>query len=278
MFLPRVIVTRPQPEAAHWVRDLRARGFAAEAIPLICIQPVTNADARAALQQARERLDQYRVAMFVSGNAVRYFFQQPFSTGLPGIPLLDAGRSMRTVRAWVTGPGTARALLEIGCPLEQIDVPDVTAGQQADSEALWARVQTQIWPGVPVLMVRGGDAAGCPIGRAWLADQLTAAGAQIETVVAYWRRPPFLFGGRRKRIHRAATQDGSVWLISSSEAVTNLLTIMHTAMPDLDLQNAYAITTHPRIAYAARVAGFGMVAESAGPTLDAVIRSIESFA
>jgi uroporphyrinogen-III synthase len=169
-------------------------------------------------------------------------------------------------------------LAEIGCPLEQIDAPNVAAGEQADSEVLWARVQTQISPGVRVLIVRGGDAAGHPTGRAWLSDQLTAAGAQVETVVAYWRRPPFWVGGGRDKVCRAAAQDGSVWLISSSEAAANLLAIMRTAMPDLDLQNARAIATHPRIARAARAAGFGAVIESAGPTLDAVIRSIESFA
>lgn len=257
---PRVIVTRPAQEAERWVRDLRARGLAAEALPLIAILPVTDAGARAALQQARARLGSYPVAMFVSGNAVRYFFDAD-----PG-SVLD---SIET-RAWTTGPGTVRALEQAGWPPARIDTPDVAAGEQADSEALWARVQGQIRPDTPVLIVRGGDAQGRPAGRTWLAGQLAAAGAQIETVVAYRRAPP-LWDAEQQALARAALQDGSAWLVSSSEAAANLSRLMS----GLPLQNARAIATHPRIADAARAAGFGAVAES-HPMLDAVVRSIES--
>jgi uroporphyrinogen-III synthase len=65
-------------------------------------------------------------------------------------------------------------------------------------------------------------------------------------------------------------QDGSVWLLSSSEAAANL----NALMPGLPLQNACAVATHPRIAHAARVAGFKVVTESR-PMLDAVARSIK---
>jgi len=262
---PRIIVTRPAQEAGRWVRDLRARGWVAEALPLMAILPVTDARALAALQQARARLDSYQAAMFVSGNAVRHFFDAPLPHALAAIE----------TRAWATGPGTVRALVQAGWPPVRIDAPDTDAGGQADSEALWTRVQTQIRPGVRVLIVRGGDAAGCPAGRAWLSDQLVGAGAQIETAVTYRRAPP-VWDASQQALARAALQDNSVWLISNSEAAANLSALARALMPDLTLQNAGAIATHPRIARAARDAGFGVVVESR-PTLDAVVRSIESF-
>ncbi|MDR2990575.1 MAG: uroporphyrinogen-III synthase [Burkholderiaceae bacterium] len=265
---PRVIVTRPAQEAERWVRDLRVRGWVAEALPLIAILPVADAAARAAIQQARARLGGYRAAMFVSGHAVRYFFDADADAG-------EALAGMET-GAWATGPGTARALAQAGWPPMRIDVPDTDAGEQADSEALWARVQAQIQPGARVLIVRGGDASGRPAGRAWLTDQLAAAGAQVDTVAAYRRAPP-VWDAAQQALARAALQDGSVWLLNSSEAAANLSALGRDLVSGLIPQNARAVATHPRIARAARAAGFGAVIESR-PTLDAVIRSIESFA
>lgn len=264
MMPPRVIVTRPAHEAERWVRDLRARAWAAQALPLIAILPVSD---ETALQQARARLGDYQAVMFVSGNAVRYFL-----AGLPSA----AWRDVQT-RAWATGPGTVRALTDLGWPRARVDAPDAAAGGQADSEALWTCVAAQIKPGARVLLVRGADATGCPVGRSWLTDHLTAAGAQIQTVAAYRRVPP-VWDAEQQQCARAAVRDGSVWIISSSEAAAHLREIACAAQPALDLHSARAVATHPRIARAARAAGFGAVAEADGPTLEAVIRSIESFA
>jgi uroporphyrinogen-III synthase len=63
-----------------------------------------------------------------------------------------------------------------------------------------------------------------------------------------------------------------VWLFSSSEAVANLQSLL----PDQSWQQARAVATHPRIAQAARTAGFGVVCESR-PILGAVVASIESL-
>jgi uroporphyrinogen-III synthase len=64
-----------------------------------------------------------------------------------------------------------------------------------------------------------------------------------------------------------------VWLFSSSEAVANLRALL----PDQSWQQARAVATHPRIAQAARDAGFAVVCESR-PALADVVASIESFA
>lgn len=256
----RVIVTRPAREAARWVAELTARGMTAEALPLIDIVPQPMAGELAA---AREHLGSYEVAMFVSGNAVDGFLP----AGAPRQPSPDAVAT----RAWSPGPGTTAALLRAGWPAPRIDAPAPDAAQ-FDSESLWAQVQAQVRPGLRVLIVRGGDAEGRVAGRDWLAQQLGQRGARVDQVVAYRRAPPRLDAGQRA-LASAAAGDGSLWLLSSSEAIANL----RACLPARDWSAAVALVTHPRIAQAARTAGFGAVHET-HPTLESVVASIESTA
>ena len=251
---PRVLVTRPAREAARWARELGERGIDARALPLIAITPQPWGGA---LAKARQGLGGYQAAMFVSANAAQGFLEQPAEPALPAI----------STRAWSTGPGTTRALRQAGWPAGRIDAPPPDAAQ-FDSDALWALVRGQIRPGARVLIVRGGDAAGQPAGRQWLADQLRAVGAAVEQTVAYRRAAPALNAAERA-LAESAARDGSVWLFSSSEAIANLL----AALPGQDWSAAAALATHPRIAQAAQAAGFGRV-RAAPPALDAVAAAL----
>lgn len=271
--MPRVIVTRPAREAAHWVEQLRARGIEAAALPLIAIGPDTDPAAQQVLGQARQQLHQYRALMFVSGNAVLHFFKSNW-------PLALDGKSLAAIktRAWAPGPGTVRALEQAGVPYDHIDGPAPDA-PQFDSEALWQQVSAQIQPGDRVLIVRGRSATPQGAhestqgsGRDWLARQIEAAGGSVEFVVAYQRGAPQLTDSEVALAQQAAG-DGSVWLLSSSEAVAHLA----QALPSVDFSAAQALATHPRIAQAARAAGFGTVQECR-PALADVVASIESAA
>lgn len=260
--MPRVIVTRPAREAQAWVRQLAARGLAALALPLIEIAPEPMAGT---VLRAREHLGDFDAAMFVSGNAVTSFLESNGPPALDGLAL----NAIQT-RAWSPGPGTSAALRRAGWPEARIDEPAADAAQ-FDSEALWQRVAAQVSPGLCVLIVRGGDAQGAPAGRAWLAERLVAAGAQVEQVVAYRRRAPRWDVGQCEQASAAST-DASVWLFSSSEAIANLRRVL----PAQNWGRARALATHPRIAQAAREAGFGAVHETR-PALADVVASIESL-
>ena len=109
-------------------------------------------------------------------------------------------------------------------------------------------------------------------GRDWLATQLAQGGVQVDHVVAYQRCSPVFDPAQRSLVQTAAV-DGSVWLLSSSEAVANLSVLM----PGQSWNAARAVATHPRIAQRARELGFGVVCESR-PILSSVVASIESFA
>ena len=250
----RLIVTRPEPEATHWVRALQAQGQAALAWPLIEIAPVRIAEPLLPAPGTHAAL------MFVSGAAVRAFFaQQPVDALVP-----------TARRCWCTGPGTAAALRDAGVPVTAIDSPPELGGS-FDSEGLWAVVQSQVRPGTRVCIVRGGDAQGRPAGRDWLARTLAGAGAQVDTVVAYRRLPPRVDAGWNADVRQAvAARD--VWLFSSSEAVANLREAW-PGEPAPDWAPCRALATHARIAEAARGLGFGRV-QIVAPLLPAVLAAL----
>jgi hypothetical protein len=81
MNAPRVIVTRPSPEAEHWAQALAAQGVRAQALPLIEIGPPPDP---AALRAAVLALAQWQAVMFVSGNAVAGFMECFRALGFDG--------------------------------------------------------------------------------------------------------------------------------------------------------------------------------------------------
>ncbi|GAA4328723.1 hypothetical protein GCM10023165_01210 [Variovorax defluvii] len=254
---PRVIVTRPVREAARWMALLRDAGLDAQALPLIEIAPAAD---RAALDAARRSAGRYAALMFVSAAAATHFFDAAGAMAADAQP-----------RCWATGPGTVRALQEAGVAASRIDAPGAEAAQ-FDSEALWARVRTQVQAGARVLVVRGGDASGQPAGRDWLAREIAAAGGVCDTVVAYRRLAAPMDAAGRALAEQGARGE-ALWLFTSSEAISHLC----DALPGQSWTAARALATHPRIAEAARDAGFGLVRVSS-PEAGALVASIESFA
>jgi uroporphyrinogen-III synthase len=261
----RVIVTRPAREAQRWVQDLSAQGLQAQALPLIEVGPVSDPSG---MQQVWQHVDDYVGVMFVSGNAVDHFF----ASKPPLAPVFIAQAAIKT-RAWATGPGTTRALLRAGVAPEWLDAPASDVGQ-FDSEALWQVVATQVKPGDRVLIVRGGDAVGSSgqgSGREWFANRVAQAGAQADFVVSYQRQAP-IFSAAEQQLALQAASDGSVWLFSSTEAVGNLC----AALPGQGWAGARALATHPRIALAAKEAGFCSVTESR-PTQSDVLAALQKM-
>jgi uroporphyrinogen-III synthase len=247
---PRVIVTRPATQAAPWVDALRAAGLEAVALPLIDIGPVADP---APVHEAWAQLASTALVFFVSGNAVQAFFaQRPRGASWPA-----------TTRAAAPGPATADALRAAGVPAALVVAPAADA-PSFDSEQLWSLLQHEPWAGREVLVVRGED------GRDWLAAQWRSAGARVRYVAAYARRTPRPDAHERRLIDQALADPARhLWLFSSSEAVANLLALAPGAAT-----TAHALATHPRIADAARRAGFAAVAECAA-RIDAAVAAVQ---
>jgi uroporphyrinogen-III synthase len=277
----QVVITRPQADSLSWADGLRVAGLEPLLLPLIDIEPVANPEA---ICLAWASLPAYAAVMFVSGNAVSGFF----ASKRPENVVQQAWPAIKT-RAWATGPGTHRALVQAGVDAGLIDSPPEDA-EQFDSQALWSRVCNQVKSGDKVLLVRGATSPDGGLGqsgeggllaagemgesggaRNWLSSQLEAVGVTVDFLVSYLRIAP-VFNPQQQDLARAAAADGSVWLFSSSEAVGNLA----SALPGQAWGEARAVATHPRIAAAVRAQGWGVVCESR-PTLPSVVASIESM-
>jgi uroporphyrinogen-III synthase len=275
-------VTRPARDAQHWVQQLQQGGVAAEALPLIEIAPASGDASVLALAEAWQTLERYSACLFVSGNAVDYFFRKKDCLAHAGYTQDAIGSIATTVppglRFMAPGPGTVAALIDAGVPAGQIDAP-VADALQFDSEALWDVVGQRDWQGRRVLVVRGqsSDAKNDEpsSGRDWIAGQWAAAGAQVDFLGVYQRRAPRLTDAQVQRA-RMASSDGSIWLFSSSEAVINLARLPELA--GVDWRHARAVATHPRIVDAVRAAGWGVVVASRPALKDIrdTIASVES--
>lgn len=252
----KVIVTRPLGQAAPWVTRLQALGVEAQALPLLQIEPLADL---APLRAAWARLPGCAMVMFVSANAVGYFFAAApnASTGTPAS--WPSG-----VWAASPGPGTTAALKQAGVPPSWLVEPDPQAGR-FDSEALWAEVEFRPWAGRRVLVVRGEE------GRDWLADALRARGAQVDFVAAYRRRAPaFDAAGQQLLADSLALPERYVWHFSSSEGIACLKGLQGPqslgdrsgkVQPASDWAHSQALASHPRIVQSARDIGFGRVHE-----------------
>ena len=292
----RVIVTRPAHDSAVWVDQLHAHGIKATPLPLIEIAAALGAADVLALQSARQNFASYAACMFVSGNAVEHFFSRFNDHLLPVNQVIRARAAPENIATKFSppslpphmqflapGPGTAQALQTAGVPADQIDSPPPDAGQ-FDSAALWAVIGSRDWRGARVLLVRGhtDDGPSAPdlpresaAPRDWLLQKWQAAGCHVDVVNVYERRAPEL-NAEQLQLAKAASGDGSVWLFSSSEAVSNL--VGNAALANTDWTRARAIATHPRIVQTVQAAGWGKIASSRPALLDILQawRSIES--
>jgi len=260
--MPTLVVTRPQPDAALWVQHLHEQGIDAQALPLMVIGPSHSPAAVSALQTALRQLHQYRALMFVSGNAVRYFFEQLRSQGLSLPPCLHY---------WSPGPGTSKALLSEGISPLALIQPAQDA-LQFDSESLWEQAQHHVQADDAVLIVRGGDGSQATgQGRPWLTEQLQQRGVRVDFAPVYERQAPAATSQLLQQIALLREQQAA-WLFSSSECLQHLVHYNTTC----SWQAHTALVTHPRIAEQARLAGFGQVVETL-PTVQGITASIKSL-
>lgn len=292
----RIWVTRPRLQAESWLRALQRPGWDPVALPLLQLGPVSDAAPLLRVWQrcvnqpdpsadvATQSSDAPYALMFVSANAVQFFFQSVWTPSAQVTLPINAVWPW----AWATGEGTRHALLEVGWPASRICAPEPQSPQH-DSEALWMQVAAHLRAdaaaqpaaqALQVVLIRGGDEAGRIQGRGWLAERLHDEGVQVTECMAYVRQMRTLTLQERQAV-RAASQPcsnsdvkpHSVWLFSSSQS----LDALQGNFPDASWVGQPAVVTHARIGQRARALGFAPVLVSA-PGLDAVCASIESLA
>lgn len=238
-----ILVTRPEQQAQHLCHLLLDQGATILEFPLIQITPLENPQ-----QPAQSRYD---IIIFVSNNAVKL-----------GLPLLTSFLDQAKIAT--VGKGTARLL-------EQHNLAaDIMPAEQFDSEGLLAHPQLSNVKGLSVLIVRGEG------GRPLLGDELVKRGARVDYLAAYQRRLPS--PGADNVLQRALGEHKlDIILISSSEALDNLVALTDEAQRDT-LFNTQLAVTHQRQADKAVRLGFtkpAIISDEPGDEalLEALIRN-----
>lgn len=269
--LQPVVLTRALADAVAWTKALSARHYDVLHLPLMVVQA---AQPSTALLQTCSDIHNHTALMFVSANAVRFFFECASAEALRCIT--DPGSVAPGPRCWAPGPGTAAELLRFGVAPGRVDQPQANAAQ-FDSEALWQVVGQQVAAGSRVLIVRGHTASSADVngeGRQWLAQQCQANGAAVEFAVVYQRMAPDFNAGTGDVLDRCAQMPHAVWLASSSEGLRHLQTLMIAwGGPSAALHAQRLVVTHPRIAQQAQALGWQRV-HTTKPALPHVLQTL----
>ncbi|WP_050476657.1 uroporphyrinogen-III synthase [Herbaspirillum rhizosphaerae] len=234
-----VVITRPLAQAQAFAGQVAALGRAAVIFPLLEIAPVADPGE---LQAVLSMLDRYALVVFVSPNAV------------------DA--AFRFIQAWpdgvaigIVGEGSRLALQRHGVGDDNATIYAPRNSERMDSEELFKALALDSLRGKRVLIVRG------QAGRDFLTDMLRAEQVSVEHATAYERLTPQMDEAKIAQL-RALIEADSEWIVTSSEALRNLLQITTDVLGAecvVKLQRNKMIVSHQRIAETARSLAFSHV-------------------
>jgi len=162
LFGKKIVITRPEDQAAGFVRTLSELGAECLLFPTITILPPANWKE---LDKAIKSLAQYDWILFTSVNGVKYFFKR-----------LDFQkkdtRYLKGIKIGAIGPGTAAALMDMGINPDLI--PD-----QYWAEGVVEGLKKSLLDGKRILLPRP------VIARDYIPKKLTELGATVDVAEAY---------------------------------------------------------------------------------------------
>lgn len=241
-----IIVTRAGAPGADLARALGEAGEETLWLPAFALGPAPD---EARVIAVLERLATFDLVVFVSPTAVE-----------AAARLLPQAWPARTAIG-VVGEGTRRAVVEnvVGAAAATLFAPDRAEldGEGSGSEPLWQQLQ-------PAIATPGGFRRALILraeqGREWLADQMSAAGVEVETLAVYSRRAAELTAEAAARVRSLkAANRRAVLLVASSEAVDVVVNQLDAVAGPAWTRSARALAPHERIAVRLRSAGFADV-------------------
>ncbi|MBS1170910.1 MAG: uroporphyrinogen synthase [Burkholderiaceae bacterium] len=251
----RIIITRPQAQAELLARKVSALGLDAVVFPLMVISELPD---QAPLRAMLADLKPFALVAFVGPNAIEAALAH--LDGWPaGVPIA------------IMGDGSRLALARHGITETNATIYRPHTPERADSESLLAALDLPALCGKKALIIRGET------GRELLADALRAAGVAVSQVAAYRRTAPVLDQALRLRLLELLASD-SAWVLTSSEAVRNLVQITSDLAGKVavaNLQQQRLIVSHMRIAENAQALGFANVI-CAGSSDEHLLAAIQS--
>jgi uroporphyrinogen III methyltransferase/synthase len=242
LFGLRVLVTRPREQAAALAEPLADLGADVLVQPAIEIGPPADVQQ---LDAAISRVAEFDWLAFSSSNGVLFFLDRLLATS-------DVRRLGR-VKLAAMGPGTAEELARYRLRADVVPA-------QYRAEALAAEL-VKVCAGQRVLLVRASR------GREVLAEELTAAGAIVEQVVAYESRDV----SQPSEEVAAALAAGRIdWVTVTSSAIARSLARMFGK----ELARARLASISPITSATLAELGYQAAAEARKYTMAGVVRAI----
>lgn len=230
-----VLVTRPAHQADNLCRLIEASGGQVLRFPVLAIAETSDPDA---LDSLLRRLDQFKIAVFISANAVDFALNrlQVLRTPWP--------KSLRTV---AVGKASAKALNRFGLSV------DLTPSTTFNTEGLLEEPELQSVAGKKIVIFRGEG------GRELLAQTLAERGAEIEYAQCYRRLSAAPDQTRRDALlSRWARGEVDVVTVTSNETLRNLFEMLG-GLGQKWLQQTPLIGISERIRVVAKELGFSQI-------------------
>jgi uroporphyrinogen III methyltransferase / synthase len=246
LFGRRILITRPATQATALAAPLAELGADILYQPAIQMDPPAD---WSAVDAAITHLAAIDWLVFSSANGVQMFLERLLSQH----DLRKLGR----VKIAAIGPGTAEALTRFHLRADL--VPEDTFRAESLASALATEVA-----GKSCLLVRASR------GREVLAEQLTAAGAKVEQVVAYRSSDvPSPAPAIQTDLERGAID----WITVTSSAIARSLVNMFGA----SLRQAKLVSISPLTSEVLRELGYPPTAEASVYTMPGVVQALSDY-
>jgi uroporphyrinogen-III synthase len=244
----RVLVTRPAGQSDALLAALESRGFTAEHLPMLAIEPIDPLPG--AQRQRLLDLDRYDHLIFISANAARIGLER-IDEFWPQLPLGQ--------RYWAVGASTAAVLADAGLAAE-------SPPGDMSSEGLLAMPGLAAPQGQRVLLVKGEG------GRELLERALRARGAEVDTLCCYRRGPA---GNDPRRVQALLAGPGiDIILISSGEGLALLSGLLQPRERTNLADTALLVVPSPRVATQAQELGWQHIVCAENASDDAMLAAI----
>ena len=242
----RIVVTRPQAQAAGFCQKLADAGAIPIPFPTIRITPMPDTKR---LDEALRRLNDYAWIVFTSVNGVAYCWDRLDAVAQVGLPA--------SLRVAAIGPATAQALRDRG--VEPDFVP---------AEFIAERIAEGMGDvaGQAVLLPRAEEA------RKTLAEMLTRRGALVDEIPSYRTvaeaPPPDAFAALRAGVDALT--------FTSSSTVRHFAALVKDRAPH-GVQDALVACIGPITAETARSLGYEVATVADEYTTDGLLRALEKL-
>ncbi len=263
----RVVITRPEAQAAPWAEHLQTLGFECARVNLLDIVAVSDEQKIRAIKNKILDFDLYQKVIFVSQNAV--------DCGMTWLedywPQLPIG-----IDYFAVGATTAKKLADYGVRVQDLAVSN--SGGMTSEDLLNAE-HLQDVDGEKILIFRGCG------GRGHLAEKLRERGASVDYCELYERVLPAQAPEQLLQLmtDTKAASTNIVMSLHSGESLQNLLTALaqltSAQQQSLStwLRNLFVLVPSQRIADTAQAAGFARIIRAENATDSAMTAALLDF-